>query len=220
MSWNGSAERMFGRSEGQMVGQPVFRIAAPGYEAEMRDILRRIREGEKIDHYETLRRHADGSIVNISLSVSPIYDVSGRLVGASKVARDVTRATRSETALKQSQTRLQELQSELLHVSRLSAMGEMASALAHEVNQPLAAISNYMKGSRRLLAGIRDPVAPKIEEAMDKASEQAIRAGQIIRRLRDFVVRGESEKRPRAWRSSSKTLSLWAWWRHANATSW
>ena len=133
---------------------------------------------------------------NISLSVSPIYDVSGRLVGVSKVARDVTRATRSETALKESQTRLQELQSELLHVSRLSAMGEMASALAHEVNQPLAAISNYMKGSRRLLAGIRDPVAPKIEEAMDKASEQAIRAGQIIRRLRDFVARGESEKRP------------------------
>ena len=124
-----------------MIGQPVFRISAPGYEVEMRDILRRVREGEKIDHYETLRRRADGSVVNISLSVSPIYDVSGRLVGASKVARDITRAAQSETALKVSQMRLQELQSELLHVSRLSAMGEMASALAHEVNQPLAAIA-------------------------------------------------------------------------------
>ena len=195
-SWNRSAERIFGYPEREMIGHSVFRISAPGYEAEMRGILHRVREGERIDHYETLRRRADGSIVNISLTVSPIYDVSGRLVGASKVARDVTPATRSERALKESQMRLQELQSELLHVSRLSAMGEMASALAHEVNQPLAAISNYMKGSRRLLAGIRDPVAPKIVEAMDKASEQAIRAGQIIRRLRDFVARGESEKRP------------------------
>jgi two-component system, LuxR family, sensor kinase FixL len=93
------------------------------------------------------------------------------------------------------QARLQELQSELVHISRLSAMGEMASALAHELNQPLAAISNYMKGSRRLLAGSQDPNAPRIENAMDRAAEQALRAGQIIRRLRDFVSRGESEKR-------------------------
>jgi two-component system sensor kinase FixL len=87
------------------------------------------------------------------------------------------------------------LQSELVHVSRLSAMGEMASALAHELNQPLSAISNYMKGSRRLLAGSPDPNIGKIETAMERAAEQALRAGQIIRRLRDFVARGESEKR-------------------------
>ena len=80
-------------------------------------------------------------------------------------------------------------------MSRLNAMGEMASALAHELNQPLAAISNYVKGSRRLLAGSLDPNAAKIESALDRAAEQAIRAGQIIRRLRDFVSRGESEKR-------------------------
>ena len=102
---------------------------------------------------------------------------------------------RDLTEHQQTQARLQELQSELVHVSRLSAMGEMASALAHELNQPLAAISNYMKGSRRLLAGSTDPNTPKIESALDRAAEQALRAGQIIRRLRDFVSRGESEKR-------------------------
>ena len=74
-------------------------------------------------------------------------------------------------------------------------MGEMASALAHELNQPLSAISNYMKGSRRLLAGSTDANAPKIEAALDRAAEQAIRAGDIIRRLRDFVARDASEKR-------------------------
>jgi two-component system, LuxR family, sensor kinase FixL len=102
---------------------------------------------------------------------------------------------RDLTEHQQTQARLQELQSELVHVSRLSAMGEMASALAHELNQPLAAISNYMKGSRRLLAASSDPNRSKIEGALDRAAEQAIRAGQIIRRLRDFVSRGESEKR-------------------------
>jgi two-component system sensor kinase FixL len=71
----------------------------------------------------------------------------------------------------------------------------MASALAHELNQPLAAISNYMKGSRRLLVDSADPNADKIGTALDRAAEQAIRAGQIIRRLRDFVLRGESERR-------------------------
>ena len=102
---------------------------------------------------------------------------------------------RDLTEHQQTQTRLQELQSELVHVSRLSAMGEMASALAHELNQPLAAISNYMNGSRRLLAATSDPNRSKIETALDRAAEQALRAGQIIRRLRDFVSRGESEKR-------------------------
>jgi two-component system, LuxR family, sensor kinase FixL len=102
---------------------------------------------------------------------------------------------RDLTEHQQAQARLQQLQSELVHVSRLTAMGEMASALAHELNQPLAAISNCMKGSRRLLTASTDPNIAKIENALDRAAEQAIRAGQIIRRLRDFVARGESEKR-------------------------
>ena len=195
-SWNASAERIFGYTERDMIGRPMFRLAAPGYEKEMREILRRVGEGERIDHYRTQRRCADGSLVDVSLSVSRIFDVSGRLVGVAKVARDITQASRAEAALKDSQSRLQELQAELLHVSRLSAMGEMASALAHEINQPLAAISNYMRGSRRLLAACAEPVARKVEDALDKAAEQAIRAGQIIRRLRSFVAREDSEKQP------------------------
>src|SRR3981081_4919929 len=90
---------------------------------------------------------------------------------------------RDLTEQQQTQARLQELQSELVHVSRLSAMGEMASALSHQLNQPLSAISNYMKGSRRLLAGSTDANAPKIEAALDRAAEQALRARRHIRRL-------------------------------------
>jgi len=71
----------------------------------------------------------------------------------------------------------------------------MASTLAHELNQPLAAISNYLKGSRRLLEDSKDPRAAAIQDALGKGAQQALRAGQIIRRLRDFVMRGETERR-------------------------
>jgi two-component system sensor kinase FixL len=102
---------------------------------------------------------------------------------------------RDLTERQQTETRLQELQSELIHISRFTAMGEMASTLAHELNQPLSAITNYMKGSKRLLESDTDERTVMIREAVDKAAEQALRAGQIIRRLRDFVARGESEYR-------------------------
>jgi two-component system sensor kinase FixL len=101
---------------------------------------------------------------------------------------------RDLTERQQTEARLQELQSELVHISRLTALGEMASALAHELNQPLSAIANYMKGSRRLLEASSDERSTVLRDAMDKAAEQAMRAGQIIRRLREFVARGESEQ--------------------------
>ena len=102
---------------------------------------------------------------------------------------------RDLTERQQTEARLQELQSELVHISRLTAMGEMASTLAHELNQPLSAISNYLKGSNRLLEDNRDEKSIMMRDALEKAADQAMRAGQIIRRLRDFVSRGESERR-------------------------
>jgi two-component system sensor kinase FixL len=102
---------------------------------------------------------------------------------------------RDLTERQNAEARLQELQSELVHISRLTAMGEMASTLAHELNQPLSAITNYMRGSRRLLADRTDETSIMIREAVEKSAEQALRAGQIIRRLRDFLARGESEGR-------------------------
>ena len=118
-------------------------------------------------------------------------------VGEMKVGtqRFFTGFIRDLTERQQTEARLQELQSELVHMSRLTAMGEMASALAHELNQPLSAIANYMNGSRRLLQDSQDEHAATLRDAMEKAAEQALRAGDIIRRLRDFVARGESERR-------------------------
>jgi two-component system, LuxR family, sensor kinase FixL len=188
--FSSAAERQFGYLEQEAIGQSVSilmpnpdRSRHDGYLA--RYLFTRERHIIGIGRIVTGQRK-DGTTFPMHLSIGEMQ--SGGVPYFTGFVRDLTEH-------QQTQARLQELQSELVHVSRLSAMGEMASALAHELNQPLAAISNYMKGSRRLLTASADPNRSKIENALDRAAEQAIRAGQIIRRLRDFVSRGESEKR-------------------------
>jgi two-component system sensor kinase FixL len=101
---------------------------------------------------------------------------------------------RDLTERQETETRLQELQNELVHVSRLTAMGEMASTLAHELNQPLSAIANLLTGSRRLMDRGRESDHAKDREAIDRAAAQALRAGEVIHRMRDFARRGASER--------------------------
>lgn len=185
-----AAERLFGWSEHEAIGQNVSILMPEPDRTRHDSYIARYRSTNDphiigIGRIVTGKRR-DGTTFPMHLSIGEMQ--SGGEPYFTGFVRDLTEHQRT-------QARLQELQSELVHVSRLTAMGEMASALAHELNQPLAAISNYMKGSRRLLAGSSDPNTPKIESALDRASEQALRAGQIIRRLRDFVSRGESEKR-------------------------
>jgi two-component system sensor kinase FixL len=188
--FSNAAERQFGYAEQEAIGQNVSMLMPEPDHTRHDSYLERYHvTGEPriigIGRIVTGKRK-DGTTFPMHLSVGEMH--SGGDTYFTGFVRDLTEQ-------QQTQHRLQELQSELVHMSRLSAMGEMASALAHELNQPLAAISNYMKGSRRLLSASDDPNREKIEGAMDRASEQALRAGQIIRRLRDFVARGESEKR-------------------------
>jgi two-component system, LuxR family, sensor kinase FixL len=185
-----AAERMFGYVEREAIGMNVSELMPMPDRARHDGYLARYRStGEKhiigIGRIVTGMRR-DGTTFPMHLSIGEMRSAGEPYF---------TGFVRDLTEHQQTQARLQELQSELVHISRLTAMGEMGSALAHELNQPLAAISNYMKGSRRLLEGSTDPNAPKIESAMARAADQALRAGQIIRRLRDFVARGESEKR-------------------------
>ncbi|MGY3079648.1 two-component system sensor kinase FixL [Bradyrhizobium sp. LM6.10] len=185
-----AAERLFGWSEQEAIGQNVSMLMPEPD---------RTRHDSYIARYRSTK---DPHIIGIGRIVTgkrrdgttfPMHLLIGEMQSGGEPY--FTGFVRDLTEHQKTQARLQELQSELVHVLRLTAMGEMASALAHEINQPLAAISNYMKGSRRLLAGSTDPNTAKIETALDRASEQALRAGQIIQRLRDFVSRGESEKR-------------------------
>ena len=321
-SWNKAAERIFGYAAAEMVGQPISVLTPPGRADEMRCILDRIGRGEPIEHYETERRRKDGRLIQISLTVSPFRGETGQIVGAAKIARDITEAKRAQAALSEREAhlrsildtipdgmiiidehgiigehgiiqsfsaaaermfgytadevrgrnvsmlmpspyrdahdryiarylatgerriigvgrvvtgqrkdgsifpielavgevrgeghrlftgfvrdlterqrtlkRLQELQSELSHVSRLTEMGQMASSLVHEINQPLTATTNYLQAARRLLVRGDRGSLERTADVIDNALEQVTRTTQIIQRLRDFVRKSESEPR-------------------------
>jgi PAS domain S-box-containing protein len=108
-TWNSGAERLFGYSAGEALGKPVTILFPPGREDEEPGILARIRRGERIHHYETVRRRKDGSVLDISLTVSPVRDGAGHIVGASKIARDITDRKEAERRLRDSEQRLTEL---------------------------------------------------------------------------------------------------------------
>jgi len=315
--WNRSAEVIFGYRAEEMIGKPITVLLPRGLEEEEQEILSRVRKGEKLDHFETRRRCKDGRIIDVSVTVSPVWDENGTLIGASKVARDVTAARAAQESLRereahlrsvldtvpdamvvidtrgimqsfsataerlfgysaeeavgknvsilmpqpyrghhdaylsrymatgerriiglgrlvvgqrkdgstfpmelavgemrsgdrrfftgfvrdlterqQTQQRLQDLQSELIFMSRFTALGEMASTLAHELNQPLTAAAAFLNGARRLLDGGKPGDALHVRDGLEGAAEQILRAGQIIKRLREFVARGETDRQP------------------------
>jgi len=189
-SFSTAAERLFGYRPEEVIGRNVKMLMPSPYRENHDGYLDRYkRTGERriigIGRVVVGERK-DGSTFPLELAVGEMRSSERRYFTG--FIRDITERQKTEA-------RLQELQSELVHISRLTAMGEMASTLAHELNQPLSAIANYLKGSRRLLGDTQDKTAATVRDAIDKAADQAMRAGQIIRRLRDFVARGETERR-------------------------
>jgi two-component system, LuxR family, sensor kinase FixL len=320
-SWNAAAERIFGYSAAEMLGQPISILATPEAPDELTAIVRRVASGAHISQYETLRRRKDLTLVPILLAASPIYDAAGTVVGVSQIATDIselhrTRAERealvaslrhtqerlfdaqrisqmghweydrdrrdiwlservaelfglkaeenrlTENALmaivhpddrdllseaventretgtlnfehrilcpngsirwiheradigdqdpshrligtaqditerKSAEARMHEMQDELLHVSRLSAMGQMSSTLAHEINQPLAAIGNYVRAGLTMLDSDNPEIVAKGRGAFEKAALQAERASDVVGNLREFVRKGDAVRKP------------------------
>lgn len=312
-AWNRAAEALFGYTAEQIIGRPITIIVPPDRIEEESSILERVRRGERMVHFETLRQRKDGRPVPVSLTISPVCDADGTVIGVSKIARDLSEIERVNQQLRRREAllrsildtvpdalvvideygliqsfsaaaerlfgflpgevvgrnvsilmpspyreqhdgylarylstgerhiigigrivvgqrkdgstfpmelavgevnltgdrlftgfirdltehqdrerHLSELQSELIHVSRLNELGQMVSALAHEVNQPLTAMSNYVSGMRRLLAAGKRQDA---ELAMERIAEQAGRARQIIQRLRNLVTKNAGERR-------------------------
>jgi PAS domain S-box-containing protein len=129
-SWNSGAERIFGYSAQEMLGQSIFRLACVGGEEDMIAVLDQIRRGERVDHYETMRRRKDGKEIAVSLTISPMRSFSGEIVGASKIARDISARKQAETAMRIAET--------------LAAVGRLATSIAHDINNPLAAATNLL----------------------------------------------------------------------------
>ena len=186
-SFSAAAIRLFGWNATEAIGRNVSMLMPSPYRSEHDGYLGRYRRtGERriigIGRIVVGERK-DGSTFPMELSV-----------GEAKIgdARFFTGFVRDLTERRTQERRVQELQSELVHVSRLTAMGEMASSLAHELNQPLSAITNYVRGAKTLLKQ-PDPDRSRIADALDRTAEQALRAGEIIARLREFVAKGETQ---------------------------
>jgi two-component system sensor kinase FixL len=191
LSFSAAAEKMFGYQEGEVVGCNV-KMLMPSPDRDRHDqyLVNYLTTGKRkiigIGRVTTAL-HQDGSTFPIELSIGEAWQGERRIFTG--FIRDLTE--RQQTLL-----RLQDLQSELAHVGRVSEMGTLASSLAHELNQPLTAVANYCESARELLESNSDAETLEVvREALDEAAEQAVRAGQIVRRLRDFMSHGEMERR-------------------------
>jgi two-component system sensor kinase FixL len=186
-SWNRAAERMFGYPKAQIIGQPLAPLFPADRLNEEDEITGRIKLGEIVAHYETVRLRADGTALQVSMTASPIRNGEGETVGVSKIIYDITEQKRAREELKA-------LQAELVHLSRWNMMGMMASSLAHELNQPLTAMLNYVRAARRTLS---DPQAvTRACDFLDKAIDETKLAGGIIRSLREFIDKRETSRKP------------------------
>lgn len=190
-SFSAAAVRQFGYTEAELLGRNVSVLMPEPYRHEHDGYIRRyLSTGEKriigIDRVVVGRRK-DGSTFPMKLAVGEMKSAAGRYFTG--FIRDLTE--REET-----EARLEEVQNELARLARLNELGEMASTLAHELNQPLAAIANYAQGSVRFLDDLDDATAGRIRHALEETARQSMRAGDIIRNLRAFVTRGETEKSP------------------------
>jgi len=180
-----AAERLFGYTADEVGGHNVRILMPPPYREQHDGYLDRYRRtGERriigIGRVVVGQRK-DGSTFPMELSVGEANQTGQRLF---------TGFVRDLTERQQAERRLHELQDGLLHVSRVRSMGQMAAALAHELNQPLTATANYVRAALRLLAS-PEPNLDRVRQAMNHAVEQTLRSGEIIRRLRAFVSRGE-----------------------------
>jgi PAS domain S-box-containing protein len=129
-SWNRGAELIFGYTAEEVIGQPITILMPPERVNEEPALLERIRSGERVEHYETVRRRKDGTLLDISLTISPVFDRQGRIIGASKIARDISDRKQMEATL--------------LKAHGLGAAGRIAASVAHEINNPLAAVMNLL----------------------------------------------------------------------------
>ena len=162
-SWNATAERLFGYRTEEMLGQPILRLLPQDRHDEEHMILQRLRRGERVDHFETVRRTKDGHMVDVSVTISPIRDEHGSIIGASKIARDITQQKHMERELARGAAELQRVHDELQQFSHI---------VAHDLNEPLRTMRNFATLLASRYQGQLDATADKYISFVTDAAQR------------------------------------------------
>jgi PAS domain S-box-containing protein len=165
-SWNPQAERLFGYSAQEMIGQPIRKVIPPELQEDEDRILATIARGDRIEHFETVRLTKDGRRIDVALTISPIRDEAGQIVGASKIVRDITQKKQTEHALRMTE--------------RLASVGKLAATVAHEINNPLEAVTNLLYLAR----SSNDPTM--IQSLLAQADEELNRVALLSKQTLGF----------------------------------
>ncbi len=183
-SWNRGAERIFGYKPEEIIGRHISTLAVPERVDEIPDILARLAQGERVDHYQTKRQTKDGRVLTISLTVSPIRDADGTIVGASKVARDITEREVHERALEQANAVLLQANADL---------EQFAYSASHDLQEPLRMVSTF---SELLKKEFGSKLGPTGDEYIGYTLQGALRMEQLLKDLRAYTLASTSEPVP------------------------
>ena len=175
-SWNAAAERIFGYKAEEIIGQPVTLIIPPELHADEPIILGKIRRGERLDHFETVRVTKDGRRLDVSLTVSPIRDGDGQVIGAAKVVRDITEQKRTRAALRQAE--------------KLVAAAELGASIAHEVNNPMQSLTNLLA-----LISYKSSLDANSRQLVSLAQGELVRLSRITQQMLSLYSQSELPQR-------------------------
>jgi PAS domain S-box-containing protein len=199
-SWNHSAEGIYGYTADEVIGKNVSILLPEDRPDEVNQILQMLKNGERIDHFETVRKRKDGKLIHVSLTISPIYDSKGKIIGASTIARDITDRIRRDEELRSQQQ-------QLIQADKLATLGILSSGLAHEITNP----NNFIMLNSGIIKKAWDDAAPilaeyyeshgdfalagmpysqsfdKLTRLLDGLSEGSVRIKRIVQSLKDYV---------------------------------
>ncbi|HEX3093653.1 MAG TPA: PAS domain S-box protein [Candidatus Angelobacter sp.] len=189
-SWNPSAEKMFGYKAEEIIGKPITLIIPPELHPDENAILDKIRRGEKIEHFETVRLHRNGHRIDVSLTISPMKDDYGKVIGAAKIVRDITEKKKVDRALRVTE--------------KLAAAGRLAATVAHEINNPLEAVTNLV-----YLARVDAHNTERVTQYLEIAGRELDRVAHITRQTLGFYRDTSSPSRLSVTRILDDLLSLY-----------
>jgi PAS domain S-box-containing protein len=181
--WNHGAERMYGYPASEMLGRSVLQIFPPDLAPELENILDRIRRGERVEHFETRRVRKDGTAIDVSVSISPIHDQHGAIIGAATVARDITERNHAKAER-------EELERQLQQSRRLESLGQLAGGVAHDFNNLLNVISGCASFAAKAVEKDAPPEQqPSVLADIEQIQNAAARAAVLTRQLLTFARR-------------------------------